>query len=102
MVLVKRKPPISLLAAALVLAICTQAPAQELEPKQVQVQVQVQEQLSPAAGDQPPVPNGAGAPQASATEGLAEQAQNPICSAMRRSGPRSSCSSQPGSTPQLA
>lgn len=96
MVLVERKPPISLLAAALVLAICTQAPAQELEPKQVQ------EQLSPAAGDQPPVPNGAGAPQASATEGLAEQAQNPICSAMRRSGPRSSCSSQPASTPQLA
>jgi len=74
MVIVERKPPISLLAAALVLAICTQAPAQELEPKQVQEQ----EQLSPAAGDQPPVPNGAGAPQASATEGLAEQAQNPI------------------------
>jgi hypothetical protein len=33
---------------------------------------------SPAAGDQPPVPPSSEAPQASATEGLAEQAQNPI------------------------
>jgi hypothetical protein len=70
MAIVEHKHPISLLAAALVLAICTQAPAQEQAP--------MQEQLSPAAGDQAPVPNGAGARLASATEGLAEQAQNPI------------------------
>ena len=38
----------------------------------------MQEQLGPAAGDQPPVPPSSETPQASATEGLAEQAQNPI------------------------
>jgi hypothetical protein len=35
-------------------------------------------ELGPGAGDQPPVPPSSEAPQASATEGLAEQAQNPI------------------------
>jgi hypothetical protein len=70
MAIVKCRHPFSLLVALLVLAICAQTPAQEQAP--------MQEPLGPAAGDQPPVPPSSETPQASATEGLAEQAQNPI------------------------
>jgi hypothetical protein len=65
MTVVKPNHPLSALAVVLVLAICPQAPAQE------------QTQLNPAADQQPP-PSSPEAAQAAATEGLAEQAQNPI------------------------
>jgi hypothetical protein len=57
--------PLSALAVVLVLAICPHAPAQE------------QKQLNPAADQQPP-PSSPEAAEAAASEGLAEQAQNPI------------------------
>jgi hypothetical protein len=59
--------PLSALAAALVLAICPMAPAQEQE----------QEQLNPEPDPQP-LQSSPEAAQAAGSEGLAEQAQNPI------------------------
>jgi hypothetical protein len=70
MAIVTPNHPFSALAAALVLSICPQAPAQE--------QAQMLEQINPAAAEQQPPQHSPAPAEAEVTEGLAEQAQNPI------------------------